>query len=136
MFSSFEINGMICNMCKKKVHIYHHLLFYILKSLYFCMRSCFLTRLTYEVPSWVTSRISNISLVDEHCDTLKNLSKFNAEVMILFATQSYWGFFFNIRPVSPWFFDDFLWQVHCIFRSNNVSLRMDIDLTRNSRIFK
>ena len=40
------------------------------------------------VPSCVTSRMSHVSFVELHCDTLKNSSQLKAEVIIFLAIQS------------------------------------------------
>jgi len=47
-----------------------------------CLRALF----TLVVPSCVTSSMSHISLAELHYETLKNSSRFNADVIIFFAT--------------------------------------------------
>jgi len=65
----------------------------ILNNSYSWINSCFRALFTSVVPSCVTSRMSHISLGEIHCDTLKNSSRFNTEVIMLLATQSYCIFF-------------------------------------------
>ena len=62
---------------------------------YSCIRVCFLALFTSFIPSWVTSKVSHISLADEHCDSLKNSSEFKEEVMIFLAIQSNLAFLFS-----------------------------------------
>jgi len=67
---------------------------------YSWIKACFLALLTSLVPSWVTSSISHISFSEEHCDTLKNSSRFKTYVIICLAMHSYWTFFFSISISS------------------------------------
>jgi len=60
----------------------------ILNISYSWIQACFLALFTSVVPSWVISRMSHISFVDAHCETLKNSSEFKAEMIIFLAMQS------------------------------------------------
>jgi len=93
---------MVHNKCESFLHIYYDHFWLYSKDLILLNESMLPCTFHITYFECVTSRMSHISFVEVHWDTLNNSSKFKAEFMIFIAIQSNWAFLLSTSFHFTW----------------------------------